>query len=267
MKKYIKNLVFFIVSSIIITFVFSAFVQGNNSVISLQNKVYLTDKAVEKEVILYNFLNEGVYFNLKLNTSPFNSDISQDRVFIPANEYKTIKYTIYPLNDSKGEVYSGSLETIFQNNRFIEYFTIEQAFNKKCDISVDISSNYLSNENYSVKILFKNTNSQDRKIIVQEIDGILQEEKEIFVLKNSEYSYEKIISSKQKNIDVKYLCNDVILTSQVSLEKPIRMSGYFSLNWANNFLESIYFKILLIVILILLVLSFSTRYLRYINRR
>ncbi len=268
MKLYIRNLMVFILASLIITLVFSSSLQGANSVVSLSKNVYLTDKAVEKEVVLYNFLNEGVYFTLKLNTSPFKSELSTEKVFIPANEYKTVKYKIFPIEDSTGVLYTASLETSFANHRYVEYFTIEQAFNKKCDVSLDVSYEYLEGNNYSLKMLFKNPNNSQEAVTIKEIKGSsFSEEKEVVVLGKSDFSYETVVSVNDNLLNIKYSCNNVILNKEIEVKKPVKMSGYISLNWADNFIESVYFKILLVVLLIILVLSFATRYLRHVHRK
>ncbi|MDD4050026.1 MAG: hypothetical protein PHX47_03395 [Candidatus ainarchaeum sp.] len=269
MKKYIKNLMFFIVSSVIITLVFSSSLQGSNSVISLQNNVYLTDKAIEKEVVLYNFLSEAVYFDIKLNTSPFTSDLSVEKVLLLPNEYKTITYKLYPLNNSLSQTYTASIETSFAGNRFVEYFTINQVFNKDCqDLSLDLSYDNLEDGSINLKMLFRNSSSENKSIKITDITGVnLTEEKEINVSNNSEYLYSTIYSEYENKINVIYTCNNLIFNKEINILENNLLSGYFSLKFIGDFLDSIYFKILLVVFLVVLVLSFSTRYIRHINKK
>jgi hypothetical protein len=269
MKKNIKNLMFFIVSSLIITLVFSSVIQGSSSVVNLSKNVYLTDKAIEKEVILYNFLNEATEFNIKLNTTPFKSELSKEKVLFLPNQTKRIKYTIYPLDNSEEVEYTGSIEVSFANNNYTEYFTINQEFNKKCDVSLEVNYSFLENNELKLNMLFINPTEDDQNIVVRDVNGVIDfSQKEITVLNNSDFLLESIVSLEKNELTIEYVCNNILNYEQIEIKRDINfLSGFITFKNLDNFLESVYFKILLIVLLIVLVLSFSTRYLRHINKK
>ena len=269
MKKYLRNIMFFIISSFIITFVFSTSLQGLNPVISLQDNVYLTDKAVEKEVVLYNYLSEAVYFDLKLNSSPFVSQISSERVFLLPNEYKTVTYKIYPLNDSLDSTYTASFESVFAGNRSVKYFTINQAFNKECkDLSLDLSYVFLEDGSINLKLLFKNSSQLTKSAKIMDVSGLSFDlQKEIVIAGNSDYLYDIILSDSLETVNVKYSCNNLVFNKEINIEQNNPLTGYFSLKFLDGFLNSVYFTILLIIFLVVLVLSFSTRYLKHTNKK
>ncbi len=269
MKKNIKNLMFFIVSSLIITLVFSSVIQGSSSVINLSKNIYLTDKAIEKEVILYNFLNEAIEFNIKLNTTPFKSELSEENVLFLPNQTKRIKYIIYPLDNSEETEYTGSIEVSFANNNYTEYFTINQEFNKMCDVSLEVDYSFLENNEVKFNMRFINPTENDQNILLRDINGVFDfSKKEISVLNNSDYLLESIVSLEKNKLTIEYVCNNILIYEQIDVKRESNpISGFITFKDIDNFLESIYFKILLIVLLIVLVLSFSTRYLRHINKK
>ena len=272
MKTYIRNLMVFIVSSLIITLVFASSLQGANPVFSVSKNVYLTDKAIEKEVVIYNFFSTTAQFNLKLYTAPFNSEISVNNFYLSSNESKVVAYTIYPLDDSEGVVYSANLEVTSNNVTYKEPFTIEQAFNKKCSVLVDVLAEYQEEDNYNVKFIFTNPETNAQEVILKNISGTSDFNESTFEISgNSNYEYELIVNTLDNNVSYSYACNNVINNKTIPLEKKIDYlgiaTGYITFANLDNFLESVYFKILLVVLLVVLVLSFSTRYLRHINRK
>ncbi len=271
MKTYIRNLMVFIVSSLIITLVFSSALQGANPVFSISKDVHLTDKAVEKEVVIYNFFNTTAQFNLKLYTTPFNSEISENNFYLSPNESKIVTYKIYPIDNSQAAVYSSNLEVSANNNIFRESFIIDQAFNKKCNVSVDVLSKYIETNSYNIKLIFTNEENDIKTVILKNMSGAVDfNESNFEIAGNSNYEFETFINTEDSNVSFDYACNNVIKTKISDLEKKssfLGITGYISLQGINNFIESIYFKILLVVLLVVLVLSFSTRYLRHVNKK
>jgi hypothetical protein len=270
MRKYIKNFVFFIISSIVITLVLSSSVQGSNNVMSIDKEVYLTDKAIEKEVVIYNFFNDTVEFTINLYTSPFKSEVLEKNFVLSANESKTIKYIIHPLQDSLKEVYSASIEVVSNNNTFIEYFSITQEFNKKCDVDVNITHTHLEDDNYLLNINFYNSTNEEKFVVLSKVSEIKDfKEKVISIDSNSKYDYTINFNTKNKDIDIEYICNNLLITEKIELQKDLnfkKITGFLSLKDIGDFINSIYFKIILVILLVLVVISFSTRYIKYINK-
>lgn len=265
--KKINGFVSFIIASLIITLVFSSLIQGSSQVISLDKNVYLTDEAIEKEIILYNYFNEGLEFTLNIFTGPFKSSVFQEKIFLSPNQSKTVSYKIYPLEDSFDVTYTANFMVSTLHYNFKEDFKIYQNFNRTCNILLEVESSFLEENRYNLNLIFKNTEENDQLVTIKENKDVNLSFKEILVLKDSVYSYSTVIESNDDEIFVEYACNSVLNKKEVSLEKENsirRITGYVVL---NNFFESLFFKILLVVLLIILVLSFSTRYLRYVNKK
>lgn len=233
-------------------------------VISMNETVYIVDKPVEQEIILYNYFDADAYFVLKLNTAPFDFHTSVYEIFIPKKSYKSIKFTLFPLDNSSGEVYSASVELYSPFARFIKHFTVDQAFNKTCETTLKVDSEYLGSDIHTVELLFENPTLKDQDILFND-DQNLFFLKKITIPKNSEYLFKKNISIDGSELSISYTCNDVFISQKHNLKKPIKLTGFFSLGIFEKIFNLLFFKILLVIILIFLVISFTTRYLRYIH--
>lgn len=270
MRRDIKNLMFFVISSIVITLVLSSSIQGSNSLILTDKNIYLTDKAIEKEVVIYNFFNDTVEFTVNLYTSPFKSEVLENNFNLSANESKTIKYVIYPVKNSLKEVYSASIEVVTKNNTFVEYFTITQEFNKKCDVDVDINHTHIEDNNYLLNITFYNNTQEEKFVVLNKITEIKDfSQRVISIDNNSKYEYTVSFNTNNKDIDIEYICNNLLITEKIELKKDVdfkQITGFLFFEDIAKVLDSIYFKIFLVILLVLVVISFSTRYIRYINK-
>jgi len=144
---------------------------------------------------------------------------------------------------------------------------------------VDNFINYdLNNSKYILDLKLENTSEFSQEIFVKQINDVnktlldISQEHEVLGKDVLWLSYVLDVNSLDI-VYVNYTCNDVIQKiKEISVPKekePQQKNtfGLFVLSSAKSFYNSVLFQVVLIVVLIFLVLSFTTRYIRYLYKK
>lgn len=243
------------------------------------DNITLFDKPISAELYLYNSTSTPKQITLKANTSPFSATFSENQFVLKPGESKRISVTINQLADSLDVAYNSSIEITSADYYKKLPFTITQRSNRACQIVLRYTINYLpATDNYKLELFFKNDSKTDKTI---EIIGLKDINLSsgigvIDIPKESEVSTVRIFSTDDKTAFLEYRCNGVYGKMEMNLpdkenpEEIASSTGLFSFITNINFLgilDSLVFQVILIVILMLLVLSFSARYIKYVYKK
>jgi uncharacterized membrane protein len=235
-------------------------------------------------VLVTNNSNISKTYNLELFTAPFQSNLNINLFTLKSGESKNIALMVYPLNDSLDMRYNVSLELSLLNKNEFTNFIIFQHHNKVCDISVDYNIDYnKTSDLYLLNFSINNKSQNNQNIILNNIYDI---NIPVYFTKNvldinadSNIDVNYLIGTNNSTINLEYICNNMQFIKEINVPKKEidskpRLSGYLSLSFINfssisfsNLINSIVFQIILVFLLVILILMFSTRYLKLINKK
>lgn len=236
--------------------------------------ISIVDREVTAELVIHNLSNKTEKITLASNTSPFQTTFSQEQFDLLPNETKKITVSFSPLTERLDSVYSASIEVKSINYYIKEIFTITQKSNRTCMIDLDYSVKYNTNaDNYRLELFFKNNDKIEKEIEIIGLKDISLDEEigKVTVPSKQKTSTVRFFDTQEKMVVLEYRCNGMFGKKEISLpekKEPVdvnsKISGMFI--FVTSF-DSLFFQIVLVIILIILVLSFSTRYIKYVYKR
>jgi len=258
-------------------------INAQTPVVSFPKTITLVDAPINVDLYIYNPNNVTQTYTLKAHTSPYPSVFLEETIVLNANESRKIPLKITPLSNVLGSTYNSSIEIKSTNyNRKID-FQIIQKTNRKCLVDLQYFLLYVKEtDNYKLELIFKNSSNRDENLEIIGLQNIYLDSQigEITIPKNSESSLVRVFKTDLKETAMEYRCNGLYdtlamdLPKKEKLVKPQEAKSVFTglLGLVNGFnLETIFnstiFQIILIFILIVLVLSFSTKYIKYIYKK
>jgi hypothetical protein len=259
-------------------------IYAQDTQINIQDKVILKETSKTIPITVYNNSQEIKWYNIEAYTSPFETQIQESYFYVDSynnnNNSKTIYLTISPLQKSLTSVYLTHIQISSDNYTKKIPLTIVQESNIYCFVEiVDNFINYdLNNSKYILDLKLENTSEFSQEIFVKQINDVnktlldISQEHEVLGKDVLWLSYVLDVNSLDI-VYVNYTCNDVIQKiKEISVPKekePQQKNtfGLFVLSSAKSFYNSVLFQVVLIVVLIFLVLSFTTRYIRYLYKK
>ncbi|MFA5745513.1 MAG: hypothetical protein WCX82_01540 [archaeon] len=256
-------------------------VYAGNATTSFPSNVTLVDKQISVDFYIYNPTSTVQTYTLKSYTAPYPSYFSETTIRLQPNTSKLVPLTITPLENQLESTYSSSIEvtSIDYYNKIT--FTILQKTNRVCQVDLQYFISYVKeSDNYKLELIFKNNSNINQNIDVLDLRDINLEVPigKISTIKATESSLVRLFKTDINQTKLDYRCNGIYSNITIDLPKkdvikpnePFSVfTGLFSLGNIDvlTTLDSTVFQIILIFILIILVLSFSTRYIRYVYRK
>jgi len=249
--------------------------------INLPEKAVLYNDDYNIRLVVYNPTNDTRTYEFKLHTTPFASEVKPDKIIVLAKSTGIVNLVIHPIENQSTAKYNATLENKVDGgaSRFME-FAIVQNSNNFCPIEISSSVSYLKEVNrYKIDLTFKNNADQAKAITLESLsdsNGFIR--KSIDINSDSEKSTSYVIDSNAERIELNYTCNKLFLSKGIALPKKefpkerkegiiTKMSGMVGFISLNGILNSLILQIVLIIILVILVLSFSVKYVKFINRK
>jgi len=265
-----KMYLVFVIATVMIATIFSSYISAYGSELNIPNVINIFDKEVDASIYLKNNTTSEKVYSLKVHTSPFLSELQEDSFTLSPSESKTLKLTIKPIQNTLKTEYKASIELISGSTRSVHPFTITQYENKICELEVNKEISYNSNiDKYLLNLNIKNnTNIQQEIILKQLINAENFKERSLVIDSNSEEQVNYLVTTKENTLTLEYICNQISIKEDIDVPKKIKdginLSGYFSFISISSILNSLAFQIILVLVLIILILSFATRYIKYL---
>lgn len=258
----------------------STYIYASGITVSFPENITLVDNQVSVELYVYNGTNISKQFNLTSHTTPFVSSFSENQFRLNPNESKRISVIFNPLENNLEAVYNSSIEVKSQDYYNKVNFIIIQKTNRTCGIDLQYFAEYIQDSsNYKIDLIFKNNSTIDQTIeIIDFKDVNLTEElNDVNISRETEVSITRFFETDKREVILEYRCNGILGRREIELPKKTTpkdpttgFTGLFTFVGnitLGNFINSVVFQIILVVVLIILVLSFSTKYIKYIYRR
>jgi len=255
-------------------------VHAGTATTSFPATVTLVDKQISVDLYIYNPTSTVQTYTLKSYTAPYPSYFSETTVRLQPNTSKLVPLTITPLENQLESTYSSNLEVLSGDYYKKINFNILQKTNRTCPVDLQYFISYVKeSENYKLELIFKNNSNRDQDIDILDLRDINLEVPigKISTTKASESSLVRLFKTDVNQTRLDYRCNGIYNYVAIDLpkkeEKPHEpasvFTGLFSLTGIQlgNILDSTLFQIILVFILIILVLSFSTKYIKYVYRK
>lgn len=253
--------------------------------VSFPKKVTVVDKPVSVILYVYNpNLTEQTY-SLVSYTSPYESYFSEDKITLNPNSSKEITVVISPQENVLESTYKASIEVMyFQNSKKVDFDIIQKA-NRSCPIDLKHEIVYVKeSDNYRLDLIFNNSSGKDQEINITDIKNINLEYPigVVVVPSDLETRMVRVFKTDLKETKIEYSCNGIygfvnleLPEKKIELEKketPVNsvITGLVSFTKSINIktiLNSTVFQIILVLILIMAILSFSTKYIKYVYRK
>lgn len=256
----------------------------NSPTVSFPKKVTVVDAPISATLYIYNPYSTEQTYSLVSYTSPYESYFSEDKITLNPNESKEITFVISPLENVLDSTYKASIELMYlQNSKKIDFEIIQKA-NRICPIDLQHTIVYVKEtDNYRLDLTFKNSSNKDQEINIIGIKDVNLDSPigVVVVTSDVETKMVRVFKTDLKETKIEYRCNGVY--GFVDLELPKKeepeqnkkqvtsvVTGLVS--FAKNIdiksiLNSTIFQIILVGILIIVILSFSTKYIKYVYRK
>ncbi len=280
MKLKIMLLVFFLI--ILTNNVYS---QDILQQVSSQESITLKDTSEILELTITNTSSQTRWVNIKTHMSPFTTHVDNPYFSLEPNLSKTIKIEIIPLKKTLNLVYKTTIEISSEDYIKNLPITIFQQKNIECFVEIKEIVLRYKEDKYVLDLELYNNKETTESTIIKEIRDVnnniiknIDQELQISGKNNLWLSYDFVVD-ENKTVDKVYLvygCDEyqlnhkeitLIIDEEPKQPLPKTNVGLFVLSSAKSFYNSVIFQILLVIILIILVLSFTTRYIQYVYNR
>jgi len=275
-----KRIIFLFIAAIFLSlFLYSVKAHSLEFETSIPDKVTLYKEPVDVWFSIKNTSDSSNLYTFKLYTSPFSSRVDIQSIRINERETKQIKFTIYPIENTTSQEYTSTLE--ISENQLIHFysFKIVQLINKTCEVDLNYAVNYLIDSNrFHLDLNLTNKSNTYNTLTLNRFEDLNSDQfNEMSV---GLYPYESktvnyYFDTNKPNLTISYVCNGLFLTKEIDFpEKPINnnlpnnglgLSGYFTYTNFKEIINSLLFQIILVIVIILLTLSFASRYIRLIH--
>ncbi len=264
---------------ILIIYLATPFTNAQELSVTFPKTITLVNTPISVDLYLYNTTSTTNTYSLKSYTAPYPSEFLEERITISPNSTKKITLKITQLSNQLQSTYNSSIEISSATYYNKINFEIIQKANRVCPIDLQSTVIYVKeSDNYKLELTFKNSTNRDQDIDIIALKDINLEYPlgKLTAPKNSESSIVRVFKTKLKETKLEYRCNSVYGTVDIELpkkEKPQEeksiFTGLFSFGAINlvTVFNDIVFQIILIFILIILVLSFTTRYIKYVFKK
>jgi hypothetical protein len=254
----------------------------NQLQINVNETITIKDQPVSLDITLKNNDYSSRWYNITTHMAPFGTQIENTYIYLEPNKSQTTRITITPLEKSLTSVYQATIEISSENYSKKIPIKIIQQSNLECLIDLEYYLNYDRIEKeYALDIKLTNNKKLNQDIFLDKIVDVnnnlilnISQEHLITPTEDLWLGYRFIVDeNKANNLYLTYGCKNFTLKTQEikieSLEKPKKTNnfGMIVLTSAKDIYNSLVFQIILIVVLIFLVLSFSTRYIKYMYRK
>ncbi len=255
--------------------------------ISMQETINLKDQDKTIDLTIINNSSTLRYFDITAYTAPFISYIENPYFSLQPNASKTTTITIKPLEKSLANVYRTTIEITSENYKRNLSLTIVQE--KNIDCSIVIEEHYVNydrtEENFILDIKINNNKDREENLFIKEIvdtnNNILKTIEQEHTLSAEDNLWLSYIFNLDENktqdyVYLVYGCYDFSLTSKeihaqkITEEEPKEEQitfGMVILGSVENIFDSLIFQIFLVIVLILLILSFTTKYIKFVYNK
>ena len=278
-----KRIIFLFIAAIFLSiFLYSVKAHAFEFETSIPSQITLYNKPVDIWFTIKNTSDASNLYNFKLYTSPFASRIDIPSLRLNVGETRQVKLTVYPIENTANQEYTSTLE--ISENQLIHFYSIKivQLTNKICSIEVNDTVDYLTDSNrYHLDLKLTNNSDTFQTINLnkfQDLNADQFTEMSVGLYPKEVKHINYYIDTNKSSLEISYVCNNLFQTKRINFpEKPIinennngtGISGYFTFtNFKTNissFLKSMTFQIILIIIIILLAITFASRYIRLIH--
>lgn len=259
-------------------------VYAHNLQITVRDSINIKEQEGHLTVTLRNNDASARWYNLKAYMSPFETYIEDPYIYLEPNTSKTTNVVIQPLEKTLTSVYQTIIEISSE-----DYFRkipvkIIQESNLECLIDLEHYLNYdRLEEEYTLDLKITNNKNLKQEVYIEKLvdvnsNLILEISQKHSIAKKEALwlGYRFVVDTNKTDfLYVSYGCKDFPLRSQeirlnILKEEPKQQTTNFGmvvLGSVKDIYNSVVFQIFLVVVLILLVLSFSTRYIKHMYRK
>ncbi|MCK9292700.1 MAG: hypothetical protein WCY27_01540 [archaeon] len=284
MKKYKKviSIMIFLISALFITISLSHFAQANQIDLDFSQVINLTNSPVTKDITITNLSSQLKNYNLEIYSAPFTSQLTPSSFQLEAGQSRKVSLEVFPLENTLYQRYIAKIKVNTDNQETYYEFLIIQNDNFSCDTTIQSDISYDSNlDNYSLSLVLLNKSNNIQSISLEslknsnldDVDGF--KETEVSLEKDEEKIINFNLNLEEKDdLILKYKCNDMLFTKNIDFqykeefkEDISNLTSYFSFVNLKVIINSISFQLILVLILVGLVLSFSTRYIKLLYKK
>ena len=283
-KIQVKRIIFLVLAALFISvFLYSVKLYAADFDLRVQDKVILNNNPVNAYLTLKNTTSTTNLYTLQLYTSPFQSQINPSSIRLSPGEVKQVNFTVYPLENSTSQEYTSTISVLSNSETYFYTFTIVQQTNKVCPVNVNYKVDYISDSNkYHIDLNIENPTTKYQTITIKEIKPINTaiETMDVALYPNENKHSNFYFDTNSNKVTLSYICNsnyeelNITLPSKPVTPKPdttdgnkinLNLAGYFTYASFSRVFESLTFQVILILIIILLVLSFTSRYIKLLH--
>jgi len=278
-----KKIIFLFIAAIFISlFLYSIKAHALEFETNIPTRITLYKEPVDVFILIKNTSSTGNLYNLKSYTSPFVSRIDPQAIRLDGGQEKQVKLTIYPIANTTNQEYTSTLE--ISENQVIHFFaiTVIQLTNRVCDVDINHTIDYLSDSNkYHLDLGLTNNGVRYQTINLNKFEDLNSDdykEMDVGLFPNETKHINYYIDTNKPSIELSYVCNSLFQTKKIDIpskpntyesNKVKGVSGLFTFtNFGTNIkniFNSLTFQIILIIIIILLAITFASRYIRLIH--
>jgi len=278
-----KRILFLVLAALFISFFLYSFkAHASEFQLIVPDKVVLKDSSVKYQLIITNLEDSTNLYEFKLYSSPFSGTINPSSIRIDARQTKQVELIIYPIENSTNQEYISTISVLVNSQIHFYTFIIVQQTNKICPIDINYKTDYLIDSNrFHLDINLTNNTTKYQTLIIKEIKPInttIQEMSvNLYALENKHSTF--YFDTNETEVKLIYVCNSNFEELSINLPtKPIiinlepkenqiwnNISGYFTISKFKEISNSLAFQVILIIIIVLLVLSFTSRYIKLLQ--
>ncbi len=278
-----KRILFLVIAALFISlFLYSIKAHASEFELVVPNSIIVKDNPVESQLTISNLTDETNLYEFKVYSSPFNGVVNPSSIRLGPREVKQLSLIIYPLENSTNQEYISTISVLVNSEIYFNKFTIVQQTNKVCSLDINYTIDYLIDSNrFHLDLNVTNKTTKYQTIEIKEISPINTkiEEMSVSVYPNENKHSTFYFDTNESKVIVSYVCNSNF--EEINIDLPSRpevidlnpkenkiwnsVSGYFTISNFKKIFESLTFQVILIIIIILLVLSFTSRYIKLLH--